>query len=155
MWHQSDLTMNAFCKQLCIHRYQCSLLTRHTASRSGVTTFDRINLKLARFARACRAERLFALTATAAPKVAEDICEGFGIPSECVVRTGFYRKNLTMLATPITAADRDMALLERLKRHPAGPHNRLRHTTKDVRTSSSVSRLGGTTGTSLSCWNER
>lgn len=78
-------------------------------------------LKLARFARACRAERLFALTATAAPKVAEDICEGFGIPSECVVRTGFYRKNLTMLTTPIAAADRDMALLERLKRRPTGP----------------------------------
>ena len=78
-------------------------------------------LKLARLARACRAERLFALTATAAPKVAKDICEGFDILGECVVRTGFYRKNLTVLTTPIAAADRDMALLERLKRHPAGP----------------------------------
>ena len=78
-------------------------------------------LKLARFARACRAERLFALTATAAPKVAEDICEGFSIPGECVVRTGFYRKNLTVLTTPITAADRDRTLLEKLKEHPAGP----------------------------------
>ncbi len=78
-------------------------------------------LKLARLARACRAERLFALTATAAPKVAEDICEGFGIPGECVIRTGFYRKNLTMLTTPITAADRDGVLLERLQRHPVGP----------------------------------
>ena len=78
-------------------------------------------LKLARFARACRAERLFALTATAAPKVAEDICKGFGIPGECVVRTGFYRKNLTVLTTPITAVDRDKALLERLKGQSAGP----------------------------------
>ena len=78
-------------------------------------------LKLARLARSCRAERLFALTATAAPKVAEDICEGFGIPSECVVRTGFYRKNLTVLTTPIAAADRDGALLERLQGRPAGP----------------------------------
>ena len=78
-------------------------------------------LKLARFAKACRAERLFALTATAAPKVAADICEGFGIPRECVVQTGFYRKNLTVLTTPIAAADRDRALLERLKGHPAGP----------------------------------
>ena len=78
-------------------------------------------LKLARLARSCRAERLFALTATAAPKVAEDICEGFGIPGECVVRTGFYRKNLTVLTTPIAAADRDGALLERLQGRPAGP----------------------------------
>ncbi len=78
-------------------------------------------LKLARFARACRAERLFALTATADPKVAEDICEGFSISGECVVRTGFYRKNLTVLTTPITAPDRDKALLGRLKGHPAGP----------------------------------
>ncbi|MCZ6676570.1 MAG: RecQ family ATP-dependent DNA helicase [Candidatus Poribacteria bacterium] len=78
-------------------------------------------LKLARFAQACRAERLFALTATATPKVAEDICSGFGIDPECEIRTGFYRPNLTVLTTPITAADRDEALLERLKDHPAGP----------------------------------
>lgn len=78
-------------------------------------------LKLARFARACRAERLFALTATAAPKVAADICKGFGISSGCVVRTGFYRKNLTVLTTPTTAGDRDRALLERLKEQPTGP----------------------------------
>ena len=112
-------------------------------------------LKLARFARSCRAERLFALTATAGPKVAEDICKGFGIPGECVVRTGFYRKNLTVLTTPITAADRDKALLERLKGQSAGAHNRLCYTTKDGRASSSVFCLGGTTGTSLSCWDEK
>ncbi len=78
-------------------------------------------LKLARFARACRAERLFALTATAAPRVAKDICKGFGIPGECVVRTGFYRKNLTVLTTPITATDRDKTLLDKLKGRPVGP----------------------------------
>ena len=78
-------------------------------------------LKLARLARSCRAERLFALTATAAPKVAKDICEGFDIPGECVVRTGFYRKNLTVLTTPIAAADRDRVLLERLRGRPVGP----------------------------------
>ena len=78
-------------------------------------------LKLARFARACRAERVFALTATAAPRVAKDICKGFGIPGECVVRTGFYRKNLTVLTTPITATDRDKTLLDKLKGRPVGP----------------------------------
>ena len=78
-------------------------------------------LKLARFARVCRAERLFALTATATPKVAGDICEGFSIPGECVVRTGFYRKNLTVLTTPISISDRDRTLLERLQARPTGP----------------------------------
>ncbi len=78
-------------------------------------------LKLARFARACRAERLFALTATATSKVAEDICEGFGIVRGCVIRTGFYRPNLTVLTTPIAAAARDRTLVERLKDHPDGP----------------------------------
>ncbi len=78
-------------------------------------------LKLARFARACRAERLFALTATATPKVAADICAGFGIDRRCMVRTGFYRPNLTVLTTPIAAEERDRTLLERLKAQPAGP----------------------------------
>ena len=78
-------------------------------------------LKLARFAQECGAERLFALTATATPKVAEDICSGFGIAGECVVRTGFYRKNLKVLTTPTTAAERDETLLERLNGLPRGP----------------------------------
>lgn len=78
-------------------------------------------LKLARFARACRAERLFALTATATPRVSRDICEGFDISDECVVRTGFYRKNLTVLTTPIISTNRDRALLDKLRRRPVGP----------------------------------
>ena len=112
-------------------------------------------LKLARFARSCRAERLFALTATAGPKVAEDICKGFGIPGECVVRTGFYRKNLTVLTTPITAANRDKALLERLKGQSAGPtivYVTLQKTAEQV---AAYLASVGTTSTSLSCWDEK
>ncbi len=78
-------------------------------------------LKLARLAKECGAERLFALTATATPKVAKDICAGFGISGECVVRTGFYRKNLKVLTTSITADGRDRALVERLNGLPKGP----------------------------------
>ncbi|MFB3041830.1 MAG: ATP-dependent DNA helicase RecQ [Candidatus Poribacteria bacterium] len=78
-------------------------------------------LKLARFARMCRAERLFTLTATATPKVATDICDGFGIAPECIVRTGFYRPNLKVLTTHVLAPHRDKILLERLKGSPAGP----------------------------------
>ena len=78
-------------------------------------------LKLARFASACKTERLLALTATATPRVAEDICKGFGITRECEVQTGFYRPNLTVLTTSITAAERDKILLDRLNGHPTGP----------------------------------
>jgi len=78
-------------------------------------------LKLAQFARLCRAERLFALTATATQRVLEDICREFRIEPERAVRTGFYRPNLTLLTTPVTAAERDTALLDRLGRRPPGP----------------------------------
>jgi ATP-dependent DNA helicase RecQ len=78
-------------------------------------------LRLARFARTCRAERTLALTATATPQVLADVCRGFGIAPECAVRTGFYRPNLTVLLTPVAAAERDAALVARLHERPAGP----------------------------------
>src|SRR5439155_22584002 len=78
-------------------------------------------LKLAQFSRRCQAERLLALTATATPQVLADICRGFGIAPECAVRTGFYRPNLTVLITPVPAAERPSVLQERLASRPAGP----------------------------------
>jgi ATP-dependent DNA helicase RecQ len=77
-------------------------------------------LKLAEFARRCRAERTLALTATATPQVLGDVCRGFGIDPGCAVRTGFYRPNLTLLLTPLEAGRRDDALLERLAAAPPG-----------------------------------
>ncbi len=78
-------------------------------------------LKLARFAKQCRAERVLALTATATPQVIGDVCRGLDIAPEFAVRTGFYRPNLTLLMTPITAVDRDTTLLDRLRSRPPGP----------------------------------
>ena len=77
-------------------------------------------LKLAHYARQFGAERVLALTATAPPKVLEDICRGFDIASECAVRTGFYRPNLTLLVTPASAPERDALLLEQLQGRPPG-----------------------------------
>ena len=77
-------------------------------------------LKLARFAEQCRAERRLALTATATEKVLEDVCRFFHIAPECAVRTGFYRPNLTLLATPVEAYRRDDLLLERLGQREPG-----------------------------------
>ncbi|HEX9734737.1 MAG TPA: ATP-dependent DNA helicase RecQ [Thermoanaerobaculia bacterium] len=78
-------------------------------------------LKLAGFARDFGAERVLALTATATPQVLDDVCRGFDIAPACAVRTGFYRPNLTLLATPASAAERDALLLARMKEREPGP----------------------------------
>lgn len=78
-------------------------------------------LKLARFARDYRAQRVLALTATATPQVLEDICREFSIAPACAVRTGFYRPNLGLVTRPIAAAERDALLARRLRESPPGP----------------------------------
>src|SRR5437870_5975352 len=71
-------------------------------------------LKLAETARELGVERILALTATATPAVAQDICIAFKIPPECAVVTGFHRPNLELQTTPVTIAERDARLLDRL-----------------------------------------
>ena len=78
-------------------------------------------LKLANFGALCGAERILALTATATPKVLDDICRGFDIEPGNAVRTGFYRPNLQLLFTPVSATQRDEVLLDRLQSRPPGP----------------------------------
>jgi ATP-dependent DNA helicase RecQ len=77
-------------------------------------------LKLAAFGRRLRAERILALTATATPQVLSDMQREFGISTECSICTGFYRPNLTLRTTPVTAADRDRHLIQRLQDAPDG-----------------------------------
>lgn len=69
-------------------------------------------LKLIEFAKACKAERLLALTATATKDVLKDICKQFDIQPDCAVNTGFYRSNLTLRAQAVKPAWRDKTLLE-------------------------------------------
>ena len=78
-------------------------------------------LKLAGFAQRYGAERVLALTATATPRVLDDICRGFEVDPEHAVRTGFHRPNLELIATPMPASERDEALESRLKERPPGP----------------------------------
>ena len=66
-------------------------------------------LKLANYARACKAERILALTATATPKVMEDIVARFSL--EKAVRTPFHRQNLKLHCEVV---DRARAKMERL-----------------------------------------
>jgi len=77
-------------------------------------------LKLAERARELAAERVLALTATATPAVVADIRAGFGIEEADAVVTGFYRPNLTLLTTTVTAGERDERLLQRLRERPSG-----------------------------------
>jgi ATP-dependent DNA helicase RecQ len=77
-------------------------------------------LKLAQFAKDLEVPRILALTATATPKVAKAICEGFDIPANASINTGFYRPNLEMVLTPVTETERRELLLNRLQERIAG-----------------------------------
>ncbi len=53
-------------------------------------------MKLAQVAKRFDIKKVLALTATATPAVANDICNSFDIPQANYVNTGFYRKNLEL-----------------------------------------------------------
>ncbi len=77
-------------------------------------------LKLAETARKLGVERVLALTATATPQVVEDICGAFEISKQGAIVTGFYRPNLHLLTTPVTALERDALLRSRIESRPRG-----------------------------------
>ena len=77
-------------------------------------------LKLAEIARNLNVERVLALTATAPPSVAKDICAAFDIPDEAAIITGFYRQNLNFCLTPVSEEKRDGLLLKRLQARKPG-----------------------------------
>ena len=78
-------------------------------------------LKIARMAKELKVGRVLCLTATAPPRVAQDIARSFDIESGDVVNTGFYRPNLHLYLTPCRPERKRDLLLERLKKRPAGP----------------------------------
>jgi ATP-dependent DNA helicase RecQ len=77
-------------------------------------------MKLAGLAREVNAERVLALTATATPAVAKDICDRFAIRPEACINTGFHRPNLFYRVTPVPAAERDALLIDRIRKRPPG-----------------------------------
>ena len=78
-------------------------------------------LKLAGFAKTAKARCVLALTATATPKVLDDIRKAFDIKPDAAIRTGFYRPNLELQLTPTQPDARDDALLDRLRQRTPGP----------------------------------
>ncbi|KAL2071031.1 hypothetical protein VTL71DRAFT_12266 [Oculimacula yallundae] len=55
-------------------------------------------LKISRFVNEINAERVVCLTATATPRVADDICKAFNIDRSGLFRTSTFRSNLQLLA---------------------------------------------------------
>lgn len=78
-------------------------------------------LKLARYARELNVGRVLALTATATPAVAQDICREFAIKPEAHVHTGFYRPNLYLRAVACTPRQRFDELIAVITSRPVGP----------------------------------
>lgn len=78
-------------------------------------------LKVSRFVKEIRAERVICLTATATPRVAGDICEAFDVDMSGLFRTSTYRPNLQLLAESAkTKQELYPKLFSFLKSHP-GP----------------------------------
>ncbi|WP_417217444.1 RecQ family ATP-dependent DNA helicase [Alcanivorax sp.] len=78
-------------------------------------------LKLAQLAGDLNVGRVLALTATATPQVAKQICDSFSIAREDHVQTGFFRPNLALNIRPHNASERDQALLAALQSRPSEP----------------------------------
>ncbi|OTB14641.1 hypothetical protein K445DRAFT_12890 [Daldinia sp. EC12] len=78
-------------------------------------------LKVARFVKEINAERIICLTATATPRVVDDISRAFDIKKSNVFRTSPYRQNLHLLAESVdTKQDKYPKIFDFLRKHP-GP----------------------------------
>ena len=76
---------------------------------------------MARFAKEVQAERVLCLTATATPKVADDICAAFDIDPHGIFRTTTYRPNLRLLAQSFASGAEKEPALESFLREHKGP----------------------------------
>ncbi|RYD34470.1 MAG: ATP-dependent DNA helicase RecQ, partial [Verrucomicrobiaceae bacterium] len=72
-------------------------------------------LKLAMILKDLGVKRILALTATATPSVAKDICARFGIAPEDHVQLSFHRTNLDLRTTVCDVKERKALLLERVR----------------------------------------
>jgi ATP-dependent DNA helicase RecQ len=94
-------------------------------------------LRLAALAKKLRIPRVLALTATATPAVAKDICREFRITAANRIQTSFYRPNLAIHITPVEAGARLGILTAKLlaeKRFPAIVYVTLQRTAESVAT---------------------
>ncbi|MFO7936497.1 MAG: RecQ family ATP-dependent DNA helicase [Kiritimatiellia bacterium] len=89
-------------------------------------------LKLAQAVDSLGVERVLALTATATPKVCDDMVNAFRVKPDDVINTGFYRPNLEFRVTTCQGHEREQLLVERFKERPAGSAIVYVHLQKDA-----------------------
>jgi len=103
-------------------------------------------LKLAELAKTLKVERVLALTATATPSVAADICKQFSIQQQDHIQTSFARPNLQLRVTPCSVDERENLLLARLQKHPRDAativYVTLQKTAEDIAAAINASGLG-------------
>ncbi|MBS0657961.1 MAG: RecQ family ATP-dependent DNA helicase [Verrucomicrobia bacterium] len=78
-------------------------------------------LRLSRVAQELGLSPVLALTATATPEVARDICRSFGIGAAQQVQTPFHRPNLHLRVSPVASAERLSLLTSRLRNERVRP----------------------------------
>ena len=78
-------------------------------------------LKLVHAADRLRVRAVLGLTATATPKVGQDICRAFGIQTDDWFQDSFHRPNLELYLTPCADRERLPLLLKQLRKRQAGP----------------------------------
>ncbi len=78
-------------------------------------------LKIPIYQKEFNINKVLLLTATATPKVIDDMCGKFAISRNNVVQTGFYRENLFLRIRPAAEEKKDALLREILKEKPFGP----------------------------------
>ncbi|MEM7144045.1 MAG: RecQ family ATP-dependent DNA helicase [Verrucomicrobiota bacterium] len=103
-----------------LHHTKLSLLAideAHCISEWG-HNFRPDYLKLGQLAQSLNITRVLALTATATPNVARDICDHFQIAENDFIQTPFHRPNLHFSVTPCANEQRKQLLLDRLKTNP-------------------------------------
>jgi ATP-dependent DNA helicase RecQ len=77
-------------------------------------------LKLPDVRRELEIPQVLLLTATATPRVIDDMCRGFAIEAADVTATGFYRANLDLQVAPVPAEARHRALVAWLRPRLSG-----------------------------------
>lgn len=100
-------------------------------------------LKLAKAVESLQVERVLALTATATPKVSDDMAAAFNILPDDVINTGFYRPNLEFRVTGCQGNKRGQLLLQRLNERPAGATIVYVHLQKDAENTAELLRENG------------
>ncbi len=92
-------------------------------------------LKLPQYQQEFNIPQVMLLTATATPAVIDDMQSKFAIARENVVVTGFYRANLHLGVIPVTAQNKNQALLNCMSQAQAQPtivYVTLQHTAENV-----------------------